>query len=257
MLTQERQAVIRDRLELSGRAVAADLAREFSVSEDTIRRDLRELASDGFCERVYGGALLRAPARPFSERVANGHPLKAAFAAEIATRLPEGGFVFIDAGSTNLAVAEAIRPGRQITVMTNAPAIAAVLTLSSDVEVIMTGGSVSRELGGSIGARATASLDGLYPDVFVLGTCGIVRGEGMFASDAEEQVFKARVAERSRHIITAADGDKFTEAAPYRIAPFSPEVTLLVEEDEDQDLSLIAATGAEIVRVPGKEMARG
>lgn len=249
MLTQERQSLIRARLETAGRVVAGELAREFAVSEDTIRRDLRELAAEGVCERVYGGALLRAPARPFAERVEENQSLKARFGAEIARRLPEGGVVFIDAGSTNLAVAEAIGRGRSMTVMTNTPAIAAALTLSTDVEVIMTGGAVNRKLGGAIDARAVASLEGIYPDVFVLGTCGIVAGEGVFASQADEQVFKSRVAERSRSIMTAADADKFVATAPYRIAPFSPEMTLLVEAGNPNELTDIEAAGTRIVRL--------
>ena len=105
------------------------------------------------------------------------------------------------------------------------------------------------KLGGAIDARAVASLEGIYPDVFVLGTCGIVAGEGVFASQADEQVFKSRVAERSRSIMTAADADKFVATAPYRIAPFSPEMTLLVEAGNPNELTDIEAAGTRIVRL--------
>ncbi|KTQ76027.1 DeoR faimly transcriptional regulator, partial [Aureimonas ureilytica] len=56
-MTPERHGRIRERLSLEGRVLASELARDFGVSEDTIRRDLRELASAGLCRRVYGGAL--------------------------------------------------------------------------------------------------------------------------------------------------------------------------------------------------------
>lgn len=250
MLTQERHSLIRRRLETTGRVVAGDLAREFDVSEDTIRRDLREFAAAGLCERVYGGALLRE-ARPFVERLGQKRSIKARFAAEIVSRLPAGGLIFIDAGSTNLAVAEAIGPGRDLTVMTNAPAIAAQLTLSGDVEVILTGGRVERSLGGAIDARAFSALEGVYPDLFVLGTCGVVAEEGLFASQAEEQLFKSTVAKRSRRVITAADATKFTGSAPYRIAPFSEKVSLLVDAVPNIPLDAIVASGAEIIEVAG------
>jgi DeoR/GlpR family transcriptional regulator of sugar metabolism len=251
MLTQERHSLIRRRLEAAGRVVAGDLAREFDVSEDTIRRDLRELAAAGLCERVYGGALLREPARPFVERLGEKRSIKARFAAEIVSRLPAGGLVFIDAGSTNLAVAEAVRGGRDITVMTNAPAIAAQLTVAGDVPVIMTGGRVEPALGGAVDARALAAIEGVYPDLFVLGTCGVVAEEGMFASQAEEQHFKSTVAAHSRHVITAADAAKFIASAPYRIAAFSPAVTLLVEAGCSAPLEAIAEAGADIIEVAG------
>ena len=61
-LLRERQGVISERLRLNGRVLAAELALEFGVSEDTVRRDLREMAAAGLCERVYGGALPVSPA---------------------------------------------------------------------------------------------------------------------------------------------------------------------------------------------------
>ena len=61
-LLRERQTVISERLKTHGRVLAAELALEFGVSEDTVRRDLREMAAAGLCERVYGGALPISPA---------------------------------------------------------------------------------------------------------------------------------------------------------------------------------------------------
>ena len=57
MLTDERHQIIRDRLAAEGRVLAGELAGRFGVSEDTVRRDLRELAKAGHCRRVYGGAV--------------------------------------------------------------------------------------------------------------------------------------------------------------------------------------------------------
>ena len=61
MLNQERQDRIRAHLAAKGRVIAAELAKEFNVSENAVRRDLRELARLGLCRRVYGGALAPAP----------------------------------------------------------------------------------------------------------------------------------------------------------------------------------------------------
>ena len=69
MLPQERQQWILDRLRQRGRVVALELAAEFAVSEDSVRRDLRELAALGLCKRVYGGALpLSAAVAPLKQR---------------------------------------------------------------------------------------------------------------------------------------------------------------------------------------------
>jgi DeoR/GlpR family transcriptional regulator of sugar metabolism len=128
LLLRQRQSLIQDRLRQSGRVLAVDLAQEFNVSEDTIRRDLRELAAAGLCERVYGGALPVAPGgTTLSQRAGEAPGRKAALAAAAVPLLTPGMTVFFDASSTNLAIARALPAGLELTAVTNTPLIAAVL----------------------------------------------------------------------------------------------------------------------------------
>ena len=112
LLLRERKTLIQERLKANGRVLAADLAAEFNVSEDTIRRDLREMAAAGLCERVYGGALPVVPAAhtTLSERIAMAPERKAALARVAVGLIEPGMTVFLDAGSTNLAIAQLIEP---------------------------------------------------------------------------------------------------------------------------------------------------
>lgn len=119
LLLGERQTRIQDRLARTGRVIAAELAEELGVSEDTIRRDLREMASAGLCRRVYGGALQMTPAAPFTERVGVDVERKEALARAIVPLIPVGSTVFLDAGSTNLAVARALPSDANLTVATD------------------------------------------------------------------------------------------------------------------------------------------
>ena len=101
MLTDERHDVIRALLLSDGRVVANELAARFGVSEDTVRRDLRELAKAGYCRRVHGGALAPAPvAMPISARVEKDAGTKTRLAAEAVKLLHPRHTVFIDSGST-------------------------------------------------------------------------------------------------------------------------------------------------------------
>lgn len=128
-LPQERQHAIVELLTTQGRVVASDLARQFNTSEDTIRRDLRELAAArDYCQRVYGGALPVSPASGSLAERKTQHPERKQALAECLIQFitPEQ-VVFIDAGSTNLAIAQALPAELKLTVVTNAPAIAAVL----------------------------------------------------------------------------------------------------------------------------------
>jgi DeoR/GlpR family transcriptional regulator of sugar metabolism len=80
-LPEERRQVILRRLAEHGRVVAAALSREFGTSEDTIRHDLRDLASAGWCTRIYGGAWSISPASTtLSEREAQAPAREAALA---------------------------------------------------------------------------------------------------------------------------------------------------------------------------------
>src|SRR6478735_6020449 len=100
LLTSERMADIEARLARDGRVVAAELALVYATSEDTIRRDLRALAAEGRCRRVYGGALPSTPAvGNVSARARIAPEAKAALGAAMARLVEPGMCVFIDAGS--------------------------------------------------------------------------------------------------------------------------------------------------------------
>src|SRR6478609_6037690 len=94
-LLRERQSVISDRLRTDGRVLAAALAVEFGVSEDTVRRDLREMAAAGLCERVYGGALPLSPAGgSLKQRMAFAVDRKQALARAAVAEIVAGSTVF-------------------------------------------------------------------------------------------------------------------------------------------------------------------
>src|SRR3954453_16923524 len=101
-----RRQRIADRLVRGQPVVATSLAAEFHVSEDAIRRDLRALASEGGCRRVYGGALpLAGGMTPMAARIGQDRERKLALARTTARTIRHGEFLFLDSGSTNLALA--------------------------------------------------------------------------------------------------------------------------------------------------------
>src|SRR5215475_9693234 len=98
-----RRDEIAHRLAQGQPVVAATLAVEFNVSEDAIRRDLRALASEGRCRRVYGGALPITPASaPMSNRMDAARERKSALARAALPLIQQGELLFLDSGSTNL-----------------------------------------------------------------------------------------------------------------------------------------------------------
>src|ERR1700677_655227 len=128
LMPAERQKEILERIRKDGRVLATDLAREFSTSEDTIRRALRDLAAQGLCARVYGGALAISPASgTILQRRREAVDRKLALGQKMASIIQPGQFVFIDAGSTNVAVARSLSRSVGLTVATHDPTIARFL----------------------------------------------------------------------------------------------------------------------------------
>jgi DeoR/GlpR family transcriptional regulator of sugar metabolism len=235
LLLQERQSAISRKLQTHGRVLAAELAAEFGVSEDTVRRDLREMAAAGLCERVYGGALPISPAGgSLNHRAGVARDRKQSLAAAALSQIVPGSTVFFDAGSTNLAIATALPIDMTLTAVTNAPAIAAALIEKAAVQVILIGGLIDRQVGGAIGAKAMRDMESLSPDLCILGACGVDLTAGVTVFGFEDAEFKRFAALRSRHVLVAATSDKFGTAAPHGVVAASQCQCLVVERDADE-----------------------
>ncbi|KSV60919.1 MULTISPECIES: DeoR/GlpR family DNA-binding transcription regulator [unclassified Ensifer] len=250
LLLRERKTLIQERLKANGRVLAADLAAELSVSEDTIRRDLREMAAAGLCERVYGGALPVAPAAhsTLRERVAMAPERKAALARTAVGLIKPDMTVFLDAGSTNLAIAQLIEPELPVTVVTNTPLIAVALMEKPGVDLILLGGPLNRAVGAAISARAQRDVERLRPDLCFLGTCGADAAAGLTAIYFEDAEFKRLIALRSRRLVVAVTSDKLGTAAAHGVVDINDKVTLLLEADASAEhRAAFEAAGAEIL----------
>src|ERR671921_2127552 len=136
MLPAQRRDWLLDRLRADGRLVAKDLAVELGVSEDSVRRDLRELAAAGLCQRVYGGALPVSPAvADYATRRAVETDSKRRVADRAAALVTPGSTVILDGGTTTLEVARRLPPSLEATVVTHSPTVAAALVAHPAVEV--------------------------------------------------------------------------------------------------------------------------
>ncbi|HEY9012526.1 MAG TPA: DeoR/GlpR family DNA-binding transcription regulator [Devosia sp.] len=249
MLTEERHEVIRGLLAADGRVLAAELAARFGVSEDTVRRDLRDLAKAGQLRRVHGGALAPAPrVGPIAERIESNSEVKARLAVTAAGLVQPGQTIFIDAGSTNLAIAAAL-PEADLTVITNAPAIAMALATRGWTKVIVLGGRFNPLTGSTSGAGTVREIEALYADLYFLGACAVEASFGVSALDADEAEVKRAMASQSRAVVVAATRNKLGTAAPFRVTTPDRLTHLVAEADVDRKLlSRLASNGTTIHR---------
>ena len=245
----ERREIIVSRL-ANGQAVIAEaLADEFAVSPDAIRRDLRALAAEGRCRRVYGGALPLSPASTsMVVRAAEAHERKAALAAAAVRLIRPGEFLFLDNGSTNLALA-ALLPSCKLTVVTNSAAIAAALVDRLDLRLHLLGGAVDAAIGGCVDTDAVLALQRMNIDRSFLGTCAASAGEGISAFDAADAAFKRVALTCSRQVALMVLTEKLGTRAPHRIASLDSIDVLVVEHDATHhpEFRAISVLGIEVI----------
>ena len=155
-----------------------------------------------------------------------------AMARLVGSILRPGQVLFLDAGSTNLAVARALSPGLGLTVVTNAPAIAAALVGRPGIEVLdflSIGGRVNPHVGAALGGRAIRDVREVRSDLIVLGACAIDAEAGVAAFDPEDAEFKSAVAEGSSAIAVAVTNDKLGTTAPFAVISTTAVTHLVVE----------------------------
>src|SRR5437868_7627942 len=173
MLVAERRELYLERLSVHRRLVAKDLAAELGISEDSVRRDLRDLAAAGLCQRVYGGAVPVSPAlADYSARTSVEPGSKQRVAAAAAALIQSGDRVILDGGTTTLAVVRALSPTLSATVITHSPTIAAALVDHPTIETLLIGGRLHKHSAGACGAVAAEAPSRLPGDVLPLGRTG-------------------------------------------------------------------------------------
>ena len=245
---EQRQDRIRQILQQQGRVVCAELAKQMKVSEHTIRRDLHELSKEGICKKVYGGAVLQlADAGTFISREQQNHAKKEQIAQKAATLVKAGSCLFMDTGTTNLALARALPADLALTVVTNSPAIAAELLRHPLCEVIITGGQIQRASGGTVDSTATRQIQGMIFDQAFIGGCAMDPEMGLTGFDFADCAFKKAVIAQSNQTLVALTTDKIPGVARFVVATCSDIDVLVVEADLDSDI--ITAFAAQEVRI--------
>ena len=251
MLREERHYYILEQLRRAGKVQTQELSRTLQVSEDTLRRDLRELAADGKLQRVHGGALPRSPSAggSFAEREGRSALAKQALAAVAARLLQDNQVILIDGGTTNLEVVRHLPRTLKATMITPSPAIALALLPYPQVEVLLLGGRLAKETETAVGVAAAEALRGVRADVCLLGVCSLHAEVGITVADSEEALIKRLMIAQSGEVIAVAVADKLGTALPYVVAP-AGELTHLVVESfvPNEAVAPYASLGISVIR---------
>ncbi len=222
MLVPERRELLLDRLRRDGRVIAKDVAGELGLSEDSVRRDLREMAAAGLCQRVYGGAVPASPAvADYATRRGVAVDSKARVAAAAVPLIAPGSTVILDGGTTALAVASALPRELEATVVTHSPTVAAALVDHPRVEVYVLGGRLFKHSAVTCGAAAVEAAAAVNADLFLLGVTGVHPDSGLTTGDADEAAMKRALARRAADTYVLASTEKIGAASPFTVLPLA------------------------------------
>ncbi|MFF8809101.1 DeoR/GlpR family DNA-binding transcription regulator [Streptomyces omiyaensis] len=232
MLAAERREYLLGLLARTGKIVAKDVAAGLGLSEDTVRRDLRDLAAEGRCQRVYGGALPVSPAAAdYGARQAVAPDGKRAVAAVAAGLVRPGGSVILDGGTTALAVARALPEDLTCTVVTHSPTIAAALIGHPRAELYLLGGRVYKHSAVTCGAAAVEAAQNVSAELCLLGVTGVHPDAGLTTGDADEAAMKRALSARAADTYVLASSEKIGTASPYRVLPWDAVTGLITDAD--------------------------
>ena len=220
MLAAERRKIILEKLQEEKKVVVSELGNLFAVSDETIRRDLDRICQDGLAIKSYGGAVLNEDGTdmPFNIRKIHNPDKKLKIAELIAPLVYDGDSIILDASSTAVFVAKALKSKRRLKVITNSIEVMLELSDMSDWTVISTGGYLNGDYLAFSGQRAIADINGFCADKLIF-SCkaldtqrGIMDNNDLFTQVKREMVKAAKVK------ILAVDDSKFNKTALSKIA---------------------------------------
>jgi DeoR/GlpR family transcriptional regulator of sugar metabolism len=240
MLTSHRKRQILSLLKRNGQVIAKEVSQSMGVSEDSIRRDLRELAQEGLLQRVHGGALPASPAvANFAVRELLTPEGKIAIGRAAARMIQPGQVVILDGGTTAKQVARHLPLELKATIVTHSPTIALELVNHPDVEVILIGGRLFKHSVVAVGAAAIEAIADINADIYFMGVTGVHPKTGLTTGDFEEAAVKRALCHAAAETIVLASSEKLNAASPYAVVPLNQISGIITERTVDAALTRV------------------
>ncbi len=236
MLKEERQQTILQILDEEHKVIATDLSKRLGVSEDTIRRDLKDLDSRGLVKRVHSGALrVGPPVTDFTTRQNISNESKIHLAMKAVEYIKDGMVLLIDGGTTNLHLVNQLPMDLEATVITNSPPIAMALGNHKYIEVLMIGGTLFKESMVNLGIDTVEALNSIRADFYIMGVYNIDPQVGVSVPSISEALVKRKMASISNKTLGMVTADKLDTISNHIICP-SDHLTYLITEQVQPEI---------------------
>lgn len=238
MLKQERQNYILEDIRIYNKVLSSELSQKLGVSEDTIRRDLKELSDNGQIKKVHGGAMSSGGYLPFShkDREIHAHDEKVAIVRKAIPLIPDECVMVMDGGTTNLELARLLPADLKATVFTNSLPIAIQLSEHPRIETIFIGGRILKNGQITIGMDVINCVSEIHADICFIGTRSIHADFGISDFDREECQAKRALISCAKQVVSLPISEKINTIQPYKVTDISNIHTLITELNPEHPL---------------------
>ncbi len=251
MLAIERRNAIIARLNMDGKVIVTDLAHEFGVTEETIRRDLEKLDHEGLAKKTYGGAVANKSLNvdlPSSVRKRANVELKQRLAEKIALMIHDGDYVMADASSTAMFVIKCIKHKKNITLITNSVEILYELADHADWNILSTGGTLKPGALALVGSTAEKMIRDFHVDIAICSCKGVDLNMGITDSNEKDSQMKQAIFSSAEKKVLAVDSTKFDRIAFTKVCEVK-DVDVIVTDSRPSDkwVDYLAESSIELV----------
>jgi len=240
MVKEERLQIIIDTLEKNNKVRLDQLSSLLKVSEDTVRRDIKELDTQGMLKAVRGGAIARSPIpQHYREREKYNQQHKQVIAAKALQFLKDGQVVFFDGGTSVVALAAALPKDLKITIITNSFPVANILEDHPSADVIFAGGKLHKTAFTTMGQETIDAFRKVRADICMLGICSLHHSMGITSIIYEDAQLNNTMINQAQKTIALSALEKINTVEPYYVCPVT-DVDVIITETEPDNTALDA-----------------
>ena len=232
MLAIERRREILARLAVEGKVIVSELARDFEVTEETIRRDLERLDKEGLVSKTYGGAVSKhntALDLPYNIREGVNVLQKQKISDEVAALVNDGERIMLDSSSTALYIVKKLKNKKNLTIITNSVKILIELADKPDWTVLSTGGLLKNGALSLTGSSAEKMISTYHVDTAICSCKGVDTAMGVTDSNEKDSLIKQAMFASAERRILALDSEKFDKKSFVRVCGFR-DIDILVTD---------------------------
>jgi Transcriptional regulators of sugar metabolism len=241
MFAEERLQEIINELNINGKVTVKDLSGKFNVTEDCIRKDLRNLESKGILKKTYGGAIQKRKSADM-DRVPDRMHINTSAKEKIAEKafnlIKDRETIFLDISTTNILLAQLLsNSNKPVTVVTNMTDIVDALSKENNINVVCTGGVLNKYLDGFTGSSTIEFINKYNFDKAFVGSCGVdILDNNITTFDIEDGNTKKAIITSSKETYLVMESNKFYYDGSYKFATLSDIKGILTDSLPDTDI---------------------